>query len=325
MNDPRFTIESIRPLVSQLQPTGRHLVVTFTCPTSRRNVSARWTAPQQNQIGAAIGRSMQQSMWYELRRTAHSLVSSALGHGMTGRIASQAMDSAMYAASPGAGSGSYATTAATLSPAEQERGVVEAFRTVASQFAWTGREWVHASAAKQMLSGMEAQLSEHPLANRYDRLLAARMLYEIAAASGGVSDEERAQLEDVMDPELGSLQLLSKRPPLTRAELGEASAGGVRVTLMALAWAIAYADERFDAAEGAKLQAFAQGLQLREADQQKARDLARTYVLDQLFEGILAHGHDIHAREHAVQVGERLGMRREEVEVAEARWLRRRG
>lgn len=325
MSDPRFTIDAIRPLVSQLNPTGRHLVVTFTCPSTRRNVSARWSAPQQSSVGAAIGRGVQQSMWYELRRQAHSVVASALGHGMAGRIASQAMDSAMYASSPGSSYGSYASSAASLTPAEQERGVVEAFKSVASQFAWTGREWVHASAAKQMLSGMEAQLAEHPLANRYDRLLAARMLYEIAAASGGVSDEERLQLEDVMDPELGSIQLLSKRPPLTRAELGEASAGGVRVTLMALAWTVAYADERFDAAEGAKLQAFAQGLQLREADQQKARDLARTYVLDQLFDGILAHGHDVHAREHAVQVGQRLGMSREEVEVAEARWLRRRG
>jgi uncharacterized tellurite resistance protein B-like protein len=325
MSDPRFTIDAIRPLVSQLNPTGRHLVVTFTCPVTRKHVNARWSAPQQNSMGSAIGRSVQQSMWYEMRRQAHSLMSSALGHGMAGRIASQAMDTAMYAASPSNQYGSYASSAATLTPAEQERGVIEAFKSVSAQFTWTGREWVHGSGAKQLLSGMEAQLAEHPLANRYDRLLAARMLYEVAAASGGVTDEERSQLEEVMDPELGSLQLLSKRPPLTRAELGEASPGGVRVTLMALAWTLAYADERFDAAEGAKLQAFAQGLQLREPDQQKSRDLARTYVLDQLFDGILAHGHDVHAREHAVQVGQRLGMNREEVEVAEARWLRRRG
>lgn len=325
MSDPRFTIDAIRPLVSQLNPTGRHLVVTFTCPNTGRHVNARWTAPQSTGVASAIGRGVQQSMWYELRRTAHSVVATALGHGMAGRIASQAMDSAMYAASPGSSYGSSQTQAAGLSPAEQERGVVEAFKTVSSQFTWTGREWVHGSGAKQLMSGMQAQLTEAPLANRYDRLLAARMLYEVAAASGGVSDEERMQLEDVMDPELGSLQVLSKRPPLTRAELGEASPGGVRVTLLSLAWTVAYADERFDAAEGAKLQAFAEGLQLRQQDRDKARDLARTYFLDQLFEGVMTHGHDVHAREHAVQVGQRLGMTREEVEIAEARWLRRRG
>lgn len=325
MSDPRFTIDAVRPLVSQTNPTGRHLVVTFTCPVTRRHVNARWSAPQQSSFGAAVGRSVQQGLWYEMRRQAHSLMSSALGHGMAGRIASQAMDSAMYAASPGGQYGSYQNAAASMTPQEVEVGIVEAFKTVSSQFSWTGREWVHGSGAKQLLSGMQAQLAEFPLAQRYDRLLAARMLYEVASASGGVSDEERTQLEDVMDPELGSIQLLSKRPPLSRAELGEATPGGVRVTLMALAWTVAYADESFDQAEGSKLDAFAQGLQLKSTDRDKARDLARTFVLDQLFDGILTHGHDVHAREHAVAVGQRLGMSRDEVEVAEARWLRRRG
>jgi uncharacterized tellurite resistance protein B-like protein len=322
MSDPRFTIDAIRPLVSQMNPTGRHLVVTFTCRATRKHVNARWSAPQQSGVASALGRGVQQSMWYELRRTAHSMMATALGHGMAGRIASQAMDSAMYAAAPG--STGYASAAASLSPQEQEYGIVEAFKTVSSQFSWTGREWVHGSGAKQLMSGMEAQLAEFPLVNRYDRLLAARMLYEVAAASGGVTDEERIQLEDVMDPEIGSLQLLAKRPPLTKAELGEATAGGTRVTLLALAWTLAYADEKFDAAEGQKLQAFGEALQLRQQDRDKARDLARTYCLDQLFEGILAHGHDVHAREHAVGVGQRLGMSRDDVELAEARWLRRR-
>ncbi len=322
MSDPRFALDAIRPLVSQCNPTGRHLVVTFTCPVSRRHVNARWSAPQADDLGARVARSAQQSVWYEMRRTAHSMLSAALGHGMAGRVAAQTMDAAMSAAGPGRSTSSIARN---LSAQEVDRGVLEAFRGVASQFTWVGDRWVHGSAAKQLLSPFDQQLHEHPLATRYDRVLAARMLYEVAAAHGGVSAEERSHLEDVVDPELGSLQALAARPPLTRAELGEASAGGVRVTLLALAWTLALCDEAFDEAERAKLKALADGLALRPADADKARDLARGWVMDQAFERAFGWGgHDVHAREQAVELGRRIGMTREEVEVAEARYQRRR-
>lgn len=325
MSDQRFTPDAIRPLVSQCNPTGRHLVVTFTCPVSRRNVNARWTAPQRNDVGARMAASAKQSMWYEMRRTAHSMLSSALGHGMMGRVAAQTMDSAMYSMSPG---NSYSTSSAArnLTQAEVDQGVVEAFRSVASQFTWAGNRWVHGSAAQQVLAPLDAQLQQHPLATRYDRLVAARMLYEVAAAHGGVSAEERSHLEDVIDPELGSIQALAQRPPLTRAELSEASPGGVRVTLMALAWTLALCDEQFDDGERKKLDQLAQGLGLSRGDADRARDLGRGWIMEQAFERAFGWGgHDVHARELAVELGQRIGMSREEVEVAEARFQRRRG
>jgi len=151
------------------------------------------------------------------------------------------------------------------------------------------------------------------------------MLVEVATAHGGVSDEEHSHLEEMVDPEQGSLQALVDRPPLTRAELGETTKGPVRVSLLALAWTLAFADERFDPAEEQKLTAFADGLQLSAADRARARDLARGWLMDQAFERAFGWGgHDAHARSHAIALGERIGMTREEVEVAEARYQRRR-
>ncbi|MCB9685324.1 MAG: hypothetical protein H6738_23000 [Alphaproteobacteria bacterium] len=325
MSDQRFTLEAIRPLVSQCNPTGRHLVVTFTCPVTRRHVNARWSAPQRNDVASRVAASAKQSMWYEMRRQAHSMLATALGHGMMGRVASQTMDAAMYAASPG-NSYSTASAARNLSQGEVDQGVVEAFQSVASQFAWAGNRWVHSSAAQQVLSPLDAQLQQHPLVTRYDRLLAARMLYEVAASHGGVSPEERSHLEDVIDPELGSIQALAQRPPLSRAELAEASPGGVRVSLLALAWTLALVDESFDEGERRKLAELTQGLGVPQGEADRARDLARSWILDQAFERAFGWGgHDVTAREMAVDLGRRIGMSREEVEIAEARFQRRRG
>ena len=321
MTDARWSIEAIRPLVTHENPTGRHLVVTFSCPVSRRHVNARWTAPQSSGVAAQVAGRVQQSAWYEVRRQAQSMVRSVLGGGSLGQIAGSAVDAAI-------GAHTYAPSARAaqhLSTADRDRGVVEAFKTVASQFAWVQGRWVYGAAAKDLLSPLDRQLQEAPLASGYDRQLAARMLVEVALAHGGVSAEEQSHLEDTLDPQVGSLQALAQRPPLSRAELGEATKGPVRVSLLALAWTLALVDERFDAAEQAKLEGFAAGLQLSPADRARARDLARGWLMDQAFERAFGWGgHDAHARAEAMALGERIGMTQEEVEVAEAKFQRRR-
>lgn len=321
MADPRWSIDAIRPLVTHENPSGRHLVVTFTCPVSRRHVQARWSGQQATGIGAQVTSRVQQSAWWEVRRQAQSLVRSVLGGGAMGHIAGSAVDAAI-------GVHNYSTSAKAaqyLSPAEREQGLVEAFRSVSSQFAWVQGRWVHGGAAKELVSPLDRQLQETPLTSSYDRTVAARMLIETALAHGGVSGEEQAYLEDTLDPQIGSLQALSQRPPLTRAELAETTKGPVRITLLSLAWTLAIVDERFDAAEEKKLQAFADGLGLPAPDRAKARDLARHWILDQAFERAFGWGgHDAHARSEAMALGERIGMTRDEVEVAEAKYQRRR-
>lgn len=317
-DDARFTIDAIRPLVSHENPTGQHLVVTFTCPASGTHVNARWTAPQSSGIAAEVASRAKQTAWYEVRRQVHSALYAALGGSALGRIAATVVDSAFVGAavsSPGA----------PVAAVPRDPAVIAAFRSVVSEFVWVGGRWVHKSAAASMMSPFDRQLHEHPLSSAYDRSVGARIALEISAAHGGISDIERSELEALLDPTIGSLDSLQNRPPLSRAELAEVSAGPVRVTLLALGWMIALCDEAFDSAEDHRLGGIADGLAVAPADRIRARDLARAWMLDQWFERAFAWGgHDSHLRDQAIAVGERIGMSRDEVETAEARFQKRR-
>lgn len=323
-DDPRFAIEAIQPLLSHERQSGPHLMLTFTCPKSGRHVQARYTVQPSvgSQVASRVTSHAKQSAFYELRRTAHSMLNSVLGPSL-GRIAGSAVDSAFYATQ---GPVTSASTPA-LSAQGRSLAIVEAFRSVSGEFSFVNGTWVHKTAAKELLSPFERLLFDNPF-GAYEKQVAARLCLEIAAASGGVSDEERSQLEDALDTSglqgSSSLDALSKRPPLTRAELGEVSAG-CKLPLMALGWTIAYADEAFDAAEQARLDTVADGLALSAPDRAKARDLARSFLLDQWFDRAFAFGgHDVHLREQAVQLGLKIGMTRDEVEVAEAKFQKRR-
>lgn len=319
MSEEAFTVAAIRPLVAHERATGRHLVLTFRCPATGQQVQAQWTAPQDTGIGSQVAAAAKTSAMYEVRRQVNSMLRSLLGGGSMARVATQAVNTAMYSV-PSGTSGPVA-----LSARQKEEGLVAAFRTVSSQFAWVGQRWIHTSGAAEARSGLDQQLAEAPVQSRYDRLLTARMLVEVAGAHGGIGDEERLHLGETLDPDLGSLESLLKRPPLTSAELGEATEGPTRVSMLTAAWTLALCDEHFDPAEGQRLKELARGLGLRTADEAHARSLAQSWLLDQALERMFTWGgHDTNARAQLYSLGDRIGMSREEVELAEARFQKRR-
>lgn len=316
MSQPRFDHDAIAPLVSYQRPQGRHLMVTFTCPVSGTHVQSRWTAPQSTGIGAAVASQAKSSLVYEVRRQVLVMIRQTMGYSFAGRMATSVASTAMNNL-PGTTSG-----APSLSGSQQQQGLVEAFKAVAGQFVWAGDRWVHRSAAGQVQNQMDQQLSAAPVASGYDRLLLARMMVEVAGAHGGVSPEEQSHLSDVLDPELGSLESLMSRPPLTGAELAEASPGPVRETLLSAVWALALCDEHEDQAEFELLSRYASALGVKP---EGARQLAQSYVMDQAFERAFAYGgHDRAARQQLVSLGQRIGMSRAEVERAEAKYQKRR-
>lgn len=323
-DDPRFSINAIRPLVTHENTSGSYLIVSFTCPQSKRPVNARYAVQEAlgSQVASRVTSHAKQTAWYEVRRQAHSLLNSVLGGGL-GRIAGSVVDSSFYASQPT----TTRSAAASLSGTAKDEAIVEAFRSVAAEFSWVGGRWVHKSAAVNLLSPFERELHDRPF-GAYEKQIAARLCLEIASASGGISAEEQSQIEDALDTSglsgNSSLAALSRRPALTRAELGEVSAS-CKLGMLALGWTIAYADEAFDAAEQARLDTVADGLVLSPQDRVKARDLARGWLLDQWFDRAFAWGgHDAHLREQAVALGARIGMTRDEVEAAEAKFQKRR-
>ena len=312
----RFELDAIRPLVSHQRVQGRNLMVTFTCPSSGKHVQARYSAPQDTSVSSAVARQAKSSLAYEVRRQVLGLIRSMFGYSAMGSIASSVASSALTAAT-------MPTTRGTqgLTQPQINQGIVEAFHSVSGQFAWVGDRWVHATAAGQLRGPMEKQLAEAPVASRYDQLVLARMMVEVAGAHDGISPEEEAHLAEAIDPEWGSLASLAQRPPLTRAELAQVTPGTGRDSMLAAVWALALVDEHEAAAERQLLEAYADAL---DVDAEQARHTAQAFVMDQAVERAFAYGgHDAAAREALVDLGARIGLSRAQVEEAEARYQRR--
>lgn len=317
---PQIAYDNIEPLIASLEARGRSVIVQFQCPASGQQVPSRATlAPKaQNRMAQTAKRTAM----YEARRAVGSMLRGVFGGGMMGRMASQMVDGAMRSATT--------TTGGTqsLSAAEQQEAVLEAFRSVASQFVWdtTGNRWIAARAARDLMSPFDLQLADGPIENNYDKQVLARMLVEVAKADGTLADAERAFMTEFLTPDVGSLDSLLERPPLTGAELANTSRGPLRGTLLMLGWVLALSDESFDAAEGQRLADFSQGLGLTGAQNDAMRLAAQTFLLDQAMDRMFTWGgHDAHARNELYALADRLGMARDDAQHAEAAFQRRRG
>ena len=57
---------------------------------------------------------------------------------------------------------------------------------------------------------------------------------------------------------------------------------------------------------------------------EQAKSMAQAHVLDQALERMIGWGgHDDHARQELLLLGEKIGLSREKVELAEAKYLKR--
>jgi len=319
---PQPTHDNVAPLVADLQESGRSVRVTFRCPVSGQSVKSSHSVPRNRNTSAQLTNTAKRSMMYGLQSAVNQTIRSVFGYSTVGRVAGDVARQAMYSAT------SAATNQNTLSSSEKRDAVIEAFKKVSRQFVWDSARghWISAKAATELMSAFEQQLANHPLTHGYDRTVLARMLIEIARADGRLSGDESSWLNELIGPDVGSIADLSSRPPLSDAELNEASRGDARVTLLMLAWTMAIVDENFDSSEKQVLQGFARGLKLSNAQIKAARDHAQGYILDQALERMFTWGgHDAHARSELFALAQRLGMSQQEAQVAEARYQRRKG
>lgn len=317
---PEITLENVQPLITNVQASGRTLTVQFRCPVSNHVVPAQYMAAAKQQ--SRLAQTAQRTVMYEVRRAIAPMLRGVFGYGMVGRMASQAADTAIRSAT------STRRGPTGLSQSEQNEALIEAFRSVSSQFVWDGPNgrWLSARAARDLMSPFELQLADGPVEAPYDRQVLARMLVEIASADGTLVEAERSFMTEFLTPEVGSLDSLTDRPPLTAAELGSTTRGPVRGTLLLLASVLALSDEDYDPAEQAKLDQFAHGLGLTGGQAEAMREAAQTFLLDQALDRMFAWGgHDAHAREQLYLLADKIGLARDKAELAEARFQRRRG
>ena len=165
---------------------------------------------------------------------------------------------------------------AVASVAQRRAAVLTAFR---SAFVWGGDPpgWMSRQAAEKHLPGFARQLQLHPVEKGFDRFLLARILSEVMRADGRVVPEELGFMQAYRS--IGrTLAELADQPDLKASDLAGASPGGVRDTLLMLAWALALVDLSLDPAELALLKRISEGLGLTPARAGELLQHARAHL-----------------------------------------------
>ena len=317
----QLNYDAIAPLIQNVQAQGRTVQVVFMCPVSQKQVRARHSMPVNNSVGSRIQQSAQRSFMYAAQNALSQVIRNIFGYNVFGRVASDVTRQTMYA--------TMNNSNRNLSAAEQQQAVVQAFQSVSSQFAWDARRntFVSAAALQEALSPFDLQLQQAPIVHNYDKMILARMLVQMAMADGTISSEEETFLIGFLDPNLGSIESLRNRPPISGPEFSQVSQGSVRESMLLLVWTLALCDEDFAAQEQQLLQSFAQQLGLSSASIQKVRGAAHDYILSQALESMFGWGgnHDQYARQVLFELAQKIGVSQQEALMAEARFQRRRG
>jgi uncharacterized tellurite resistance protein B-like protein len=310
--------ESIQPLIAHAEQHGSAMRVVFRCPVSGQEVEASAGLRQDSSMTSRIARSAKRSLMWSVRSAIASAVRSAFGHGVVGNVITSASREVVYA-----GQGTLRYTD------EDRRDAIErAFQVVADRFVWDAQQgrYIAVQAGGDAMTDFMRQLRSAPATTRYDRVVAARMLTEIAVADGQLGPDERAFLAGFVTPDIGAVDDIAAAPRLSVAELAETSEGPVRDTLLMLAWAVAWTDDDLAAQEQARLAEYAQALGIRDAQAAELRGHAQSYLLDQALAQAYAGGRrDAAAHAEAMELARRLGFDATAAERADIRFRKRFG
>ena len=122
-----------------------------------------------------------------------------------------------------------------------------------------------------------------------------------------------------------SIDQLVRSPKLSRAELAETSPKA-REAMLAMAYALAFADEDLDANEQNRLKEYADGLGVSPRRSEELAGYAKAHIVDSLFEIIYLDGYaDPSERAHVQRLASNLGLDSETVERIDIRCRKRKG
>lgn len=309
MTDP--TYDSIKPLIASEEAHGSSVAVVFRCPQTGVEANANGSIKKSTSITAEAGRTAKKNMWSSLRRAVTWAITDAMGSGAVGRTARDVANKAMTAQQK----------SASFSKAETQAAVVTAFQSVQTQFRWdaAASSWVGVQAPATPFA---KRLADGPVTERYDQGVLARALVELSAADGDVGAEERAFMADFLDPELGTVDDLMKRPALSAAELSETS-DSARGSILMLSWACAMCDEDLADAEANRLGELAAGLGL-ETQADELRQDAQQFLLEQALAGVYqGGGRDDEAYANAMDAAGKMGIDAAHAEKMDAAYRKR--
>lgn len=289
---PELTFDLVKPLIAHTDSDGSYVQVVFRCPVSEDEIPA--SARITESAGSSIKKEVKRSLWRNIRWSLSRMMYSAFGYGVGGAIGSTVADTA---ASVGE------SRQHQPSEAELKEGVLEAFKSVQSRFAWdaSNNRFVSASVFKDLQVEFTVIVNQVRITKAWDRAVLARMLAEIASADGSLAEEERELFASFLPLGQGvpTLDELLEKPPLTKADLEETSED-VRHVMWLIAASMALSDETLAKAESERLTRFATALGISAEDQRRGLELAKEYVIDQALELAYVDGKLAEAELHKV-------------------------
>ncbi len=314
------TYEAIAPLIAASTDDASGVEVTFRCPVTGMEVRSNGYWPEDGLAGRTAGqvkRGLLSSVRNTLARTVRDAVTS---NSAIASIGTDATSQIIYNA------GNDQVNRTHHSDNDRHAAQRSAFTTIADRFVWDDNtsRFVSSNSPTVHVSEFDALVGANPIANQFDADLAARLIGAIIASDGTVSDDERSSFASLF-PSRSLDQLVAGRVP-GRVDFEETTPGAGRETMLLLAWAVALTDERLSAEELAILTAAADGLGIDAARADVLSMVARGHVIDQAIVASVAGGADLDTvRSRCEDLGEQIGLGRDEAARAFIRWSKRSG
>lgn len=333
---PRSIYEAIQPLVAHAEQQGSTMCVVFRCPVSGHEVEA----------GAALRRggatdrpgSIARGLSWSLRGGIAGTVRSAFAQAIVDnkhRITQYVRQlDLLGSGAPGSGIATRASAspethddqALRYSEHDRREAVECAFHAVADRFLWDAGQGRYVAAPPAVVSGFLRQLHAAPATIRYDRVVAIRMLAEIAAAGGPPGEDARAFVDGFATPDLDTDEEIWAAPRLSGAELARTSEGPVRDTMLMLAWAVAWTDDRPAPEAQTRLGEHATALAVPATRVDELKDHVRAHLFERALACAYAGGRrDPATHAEVMELARRLGVDATSAERADARARERHG
>jgi len=301
------TAENLAPLIVAESPSAHYIHVTFRCPVSGDEWTGTAKVDHDRPRVTLAPDGKPGGFWGSIKRAFGGLVGGTVAQAVA--ATEQRVD-------------------LTITPAIMAQARLDAFAMVRANFTWDavhGR-WISARALRDAQPELVTFVQGVRLEAAWDQGVLARMLAEIAAVDGALSDEERELFHAfVGGGAVASIDELIERPPLTDADLDETTPD-VRFAMWLLAAAMAATDRDLTAHEHGLLQRWAHALGVATRDQQRGWDMVKDWLLDQALDAAYADG-KLTRKEHAevYALGESLGVPTDRIDRLDTRCRKRRG
>jgi tellurite resistance protein len=289
-DDERFFIESVEPLIANVEQRGEYLIFLFRCPVSSYEVTSK-VRP-----GDDVSPSISPSLSGNPRLA--GLLQSALRPGRERREGTD------------------------YTVDEIEESACDAFELVSKDFYWDGSRWTHWEANDRVLNflGYGEMLEDIDFDQR---MVVRRVLCGVALADGEVDDSEQELLETLLGP--GATAPGAAEKP-TREELRGLRTRSVASAVVCLGYAIACVNGKLEDSEEEFLSQICESVGLGTLKQWELKRTAQAFIVDEALARTYSGGEaNNEERLEIYKFGKSLGLSIPDLRELEWRFLKRTG